>query len=71
MKTKKPDIEIITHPMSSGRLNEESKLDDFSQDIDKDEDLDVTEIHNRVVDFIKQLLPNAFLIREFNGNFVY
>ena len=41
-----------------------------NSDEDDQVDDDATIIHN-VAEFIKRELPNAILIREFNGNFVY
>ncbi len=41
-----------------------------NSDEDDQVDDDATIIHN-VAKFIKRELPNAILIREFNGNFVY
>jgi ABC-type multidrug transport system ATPase subunit len=48
----------------------EEKKHTSSEDED-DEPIDDKSIAQRVVDFIKFELPNAILIREFNGNFVY
>ena len=36
-----------------------------------DEDYDIEEIEKRILNFITLIIPNALLIREFNGNFVY
>lgn len=38
---------------------------------DDEEDLTIVEIHSRVKDFVKDLLPKADLIQDFNGNFMY
>ena len=36
-----------------------------------EEDLDMNQILKRISDYITELLPNAILISEQNGNFVY
>lgn len=37
----------------------------------EEEELTITEIHTRVKNFVKELLPKADLIQDFNGNFMY
>ncbi len=34
-------------------------------------EFNLTNIHNQVLSFITKLLPQAILLRDFNGNFVY
>jgi len=41
------------------------------QSDEDEENFDQEEIQKRIVDFVKFLQPNAILVREFNGNFVY
>lgn len=36
-----------------------------------DEAFDIPSIHQSITDFISNLLPQAILLRDFNGNFVY
>ena len=50
---------------------EDEKEEIENNGITNDEDLDVTEVSKRLIAFISSLLPNAILISEFNGNFVY
>ena len=50
--------------------NESDEDKEGNSDEDDQVDDDATIIHN-VAEFIKRELPNAILIREFNGNFVY
>ena len=33
--------------------------------------LNIKEVHQKIFDFVKQVLPSSTLIRSFNGNFVY
>jgi hypothetical protein len=33
--------------------------------------LNISEVHQKAIDFIKELLPNALLLQSFNGNFIY
>jgi len=41
-------------------------------DIGYDEaDFNIDRVHSNVIDFITRLLPQAILLRDFNGNFVY
>jgi hypothetical protein len=40
-------------------------------DDDDEEDISVAEIHKRVKNFVRQLLPKSELIQDFNGNFMY
>ena len=35
------------------------------------EELEVENVHFQITEFIKKLLPQAILLREFNGNYVY
>lgn len=65
-RVKKPEMEIIAHPSQRMIVEEETK-----QEEGVEEELNSEEIERRVVDFVKQLQPNAIMIREFNGNFVY
>jgi len=37
----------------------------------EDEIMSIEEIHKRIQAFVKSLLPNAELITDFNGNFMY
>jgi hypothetical protein len=59
---------------SDGIREEDKNESDEDKAVNSDEDDqvddDATIIHN-VAEFIKRELPNAILIREFNGNFVY
>ena len=38
---------------------------------EKEEELTIEDIHKRVKNFVKELLPKADLIQDFNGNFMY
>lgn len=42
-----------------------------TSDITNEEDFEIEEIEKRIVNFVALTIPNAILIREFNGNFVY
>ena len=60
-------MEIRAHPSESM----------FDQDEDGGEvdtsvyDQTIEQVYQNVQDFVKELAPNADLIRSFNGNFVY
>lgn len=51
-------------------IKHESDEDKVNSDGEDEVDDDATIIQN-VAEFIKSEVPNAILIREFNGNFVY
>jgi hypothetical protein len=59
--------EIRAHP-SMIADDEDAPEDDPEDD---EEELSISDIHKRVKDFVKDLLPKADLIQEFNGNFMY
>ena len=37
----------------------------------EEDDLSIEEIHLRVKEFVQRVLPNAELVTDFNGNFLY
>lgn len=45
--------------------------DEPRDEIEQEEDLTIEDIHKRVKNFVKELLPKADLIQDFNGNFMY
>ena len=45
--------------------------DEPRNEIAEEEELTIEEIHKRCKNFVRELLPKADLIQDFNGNFMY
>lgn len=60
----------MSHPSLVSIQNEEKQLTSEIE-IVNDEELDITQVSKRIMDFIAELQPTSILISEFNGNFVY
>jgi hypothetical protein len=52
------------------KFKEEQKEEHPVDDVNE-EDLTIANVHQKVRDFVKKLLPNAELITDFNGNMLY
>lgn len=71
-RKKQREMEKKKNPEGIKEEDKNESDEDKAGNSDEDDqvDDDATIIHN-VAEFIKRELPNAILIREFNGNFVY
>ena len=69
-ESKDKEKAIRKHPSSSGLSEPNEKIIQKSHS-DSELTLNIEEVHQRVQDFVKKLIPHADLIREFNGNFIY
>ena len=53
-------------------MTDADEEEEDEKDIEKEEEeITIAEMNSRVKNFVKELLPKADLIQDFNGNFMY
>jgi len=48
-----------------------SKMEEDKHEEAHEEEFHLSEIHKKVKDYIKELIPTVLLLQEFNGNFIF